>query len=70
MAKALELTRSSEDIKIIHLENTMTGEFLIKKPDLALDMLAIAAEQLAHHLDKEIISKVNKDFAELVKASS
>lgn len=60
LTEVLELVRLSEGIEIVRLENLMTGELLINKPDLALDMLDQIATGIIRQLDTEIIELAKK----------
>lgn len=61
LTEVLELIRLSEGIEIVRLENLMTGELLINKPDLALDMLNQIAAGIVRQLDTEIIELAKRN---------
>lgn len=61
LTEVLELIRLSEGIEIVRLENLTTGELLINKPDLALDMLDQIATGIIRQLDTKIIELAKRN---------
>ena len=54
----LKLTEISENVQAVRLKNIDTDTYLIKKPNFALGVLDLAAEQLTHHLNQKVIDRV------------